>query len=73
MLDYVFGYRCFDTRQNVFMTADDSVVYHAAGAGVVYNPLTKSQSFYLEHNDDIVSLSLCRHQKLQHVVATGKS
>lgn len=71
-MDYIFGYRGFDTQQNVFWTPDDRVVYHAAGAGVVYNPLSNSQAFYLEHNDDIVSLAMCRHQKLRHVVATGK-
>ena len=57
----------------MFLTAGDCVVYHAAGAGVVCDPLTKTQSFYLEHNDDIVSLTLCRHQKLRHIVATGKN
>ena len=71
-LDYIFGYRGFDTRQNLFLTQDGSALYHAAGAGVVYNPLTKTQSFYLEHNDDIISLSLCRNQKLSQVVATGE-
>ena len=71
-LDYIFGYRGFDTRQNVHLTPDGSVLYHAAGAGVVYNPLTKMQSFYLEHNDDIMSLCLCRNPKLSQVVATGE-
>ena len=72
-LDYVFGYRGFDTRQNVQLAPDGGVVYHAAGAGVVLNPLTKTQSFYLEHNDDIICLALCRNPKLAHVVATGKN
>ena len=72
MLDYVFGYRGFDTRQNVHIGGDGSVVYHAAGAGVVFDPLTKTQSFYLEHNDDIICLALCRNPKLAHVVATGR-
>ena len=55
------------------LAPDGSVVYHAAGAGVVFNPLTKTQSFYLEHNDDIVCLTLCRNPKLGHVVATGRN
>ena len=67
----MFGYRGFDTRQNVHLTPDGSVVYHAAAAGVVFNPLTKTQSFYLEHNDDIICLALCRNPKLGHIVATG--
>ena len=71
-MEYIFGYRGFDTRQNVFFTADGEVVFHAAGAGIVYNPLTRRQSFYLEHNDDIICLALSNNPKLKHVCATGQ-
>jgi len=71
-LEFIFGYRGFDTRQNLFYTADGEVVFHAAGAGIVYNPLTRRQSFYLEHNDDIICLTLSNNPKLRHVCATGQ-
>ena len=71
-LDFIFGYRGFDTRHNLLYTADGLVVYPAAGAGVVYNPLTRQQSFYLEHNDDIICVALNRNHKLSQVVATGQ-
>ena len=71
-MEFIFGYRGFDTRQNVFFTADGEVAYHAAGAGIIYNPLTRRQSFYLEHNDDIVCLALSSNPKLKHVCATGQ-
>ena len=71
-LDFVFGYRGFDTRQNLLYGQDGSVIYHAAAAGIVYNPLTKKQSFYLEHNDDIICLALNPNAKLNQVVATGQ-
>lgn len=70
-LDFIFGYRGFDTRQNAAYASDGSVVYPAAGAAVVYNPLTNRQSFYLEHNDDIITLVLNRNSKLSQVAATG--
>lgn len=72
-LDYIFGYRGFDTRHNLLYSSDGLIVYPAAGAGVVYNPLTRQQSFYLEHNDDIICVGLNRNPKLSQVVATGKS
>ena len=50
-------------------TVDGLIIYPAAGAGVVYNPLTQTQSFYLEHNDDILCVALNRNPK---VVATGE-
>ena len=48
------------------------MVYPAAGAGVVYDPLTHQQSFYLEHNDDIMCVGINRNPKLSQVVATGE-
>lgn len=37
-LEYVYGYRCHDTRNNLRYTADGSLVYHAAGTGIVMDP-----------------------------------
>lgn len=35
-LEYCYGYRCFDTRQNVFYTASGhEIVYMAAAIGIV--------------------------------------
>lgn len=71
-LDFIFGYRGFDTRQNLFYTSEGQIIFHAAGAGIVYNRSTKTQSFYLEHNDDIVCLALNPSPKATNVVATGQ-
>ena len=52
-LDHIHGYRGFDCRDNLFYLADnESIVYPAAGAGVVHNirrgehrkPVTSSRS-----------------------------
>jgi WD40 repeat protein len=71
-LEFVFGYRGWDTHQNLFYTPSGELLYPAAGAGVVHNVLTSSQSFYLEHNDDITALAINRNQKFGKVVATGQ-
>ncbi len=55
----------------MWVCPDVGVVFHAAGAGIVYDPLTRTQSFYLEHTDDIICLSMCRNKKMAHIVATG--
>jgi microtubule-associated protein-like 6 len=34
-LEYIYGYRCHDVRNNLRYTEEGKIVYHAAGAGVV--------------------------------------
>ena len=34
-LEYVFGIRCHDTRNNLRYSADGKLIYHCAGVGVV--------------------------------------
>jgi len=34
-LEYVYGYRCHDVRNNLRYTADDKILYHSAGVGIV--------------------------------------
>ena len=36
-LEYLYGYRCHDARDNLKYTQSGRVVYHAAGVGVVLN------------------------------------
>lgn len=36
-LEYIYGYRCHDARNNLRYTQEGKVVYHAAGVGVVLN------------------------------------
>ncbi|XP_050404782.1 echinoderm microtubule-associated protein-like 6 [Patella vulgata] len=72
-LEYVHGYRGFDARSNLYYCNDGSdIVFHAAGAGIVQNMSTGSQSFYLEHTDDIICLDPNQHPKFRNVIATGQ-
>lgn len=36
-LEYIYGYRCHDARNNLRYTEEGKIVYHAAGVGVVMN------------------------------------
>ena len=56
-LEYIYGYRCHDARNNLRYTQEGKIVYHAAGVGVVLNQKDNKQAFMLEHDDDILCLA----------------
>ena len=64
-LDFVHGYRGFDSRNNLHYLPEGDIVYHAAGAGIVYNTTANKQSFYLEHTDDIICLAVNQNPKFK--------
>ncbi|TNN56920.1 Echinoderm microtubule-associated protein-like 6 [Liparis tanakae] len=57
-LEWVYGYRGHQCRNNLYYTAAKEIVYFVAGVGVVYNTREHKQKFYLGHNDDIIRYSL---------------
>ena len=71
-LHHVFGYRGYDARGNIHFIEGDKIVYHAAGLGIVMSLESKEQSFYTEHTDDILCLSVNKHPKYKNIVATGQ-
>ena len=36
-IDYVHGYRSFDTRNNIGYTINGDLIYHTAAIGIVFN------------------------------------
>lgn len=64
-LDFIHGYRGFDTRNNLHYLPEGDIVYHAAGAGIVLSTANGVQSFYLEHTDDIICLTVNQHPKFK--------
>ena len=70
-IEFVFGYRGYDCRDNLFyIPKTDEIVYHVAALGIVYNKRTGLQRFYDQHTDDILCLSV--HPDGEHV-ATGQT
>ncbi|KFO18258.1 Echinoderm microtubule-associated protein-like 5 [Fukomys damarensis] len=73
VLELVFGYRGRDCRNNVhYLNDGDDIIYHTASIGILHNVATGTQSFYQEHNDDILCLTVNQHPKFINIVATGQ-
>ena len=60
----MYGYRCYDTRDNLFYTSNGDIVYHNAGCGIVLNKNKNTQKIITEHNDDVTSLAYCPSKNL---------
>lgn len=45
-LEYVYGYRCQDSRQNVYYNADGNIVYITASLGVILDKASNTQTFF---------------------------
>lgn len=68
-LEYVYGYRCHDVRNNLRYTDEDHFIYHTAALGICMNPLKNTQKFHFGHKDDIMSFALHPDGK---IAATGE-
>jgi WD40 repeat protein len=68
-LDWVYGYRSRDVKNNIGMLSDGSIVYNAAAVGIVYDPSDHLQRHFIRHTDDILSIAFSPDKKL---VATGE-
>lgn len=53
-LEWVYGYRGHQCRNNLAYTSSRELVYFAAGVGIVYNVREHKQRFFLGHDDDII-------------------
>ncbi|EGR34536.1 hypothetical protein IMG5_007950 [Ichthyophthirius multifiliis] len=78
-LEYVNGYRCENTRQNLYYTSmPNKIVYFSAAVGIILDTSTNNQEFFGDglvtpnlqgHNDDIECLDISRDGD---TVATGQ-
>lgn len=57
-LDYIYGYRCHDCRNNLKFGPQNEVIYHTAAVGIVLDSKKNQQQFFLEHTDDIIALDI---------------
>ena len=57
-IKHVHGYRSYDTRNNVKWAKHDMVIYHTGALGIVLDPETNNQTFFVQHERDIISLAI---------------
>lgn len=57
-LEWVYGYRGKDCRNNLYYLPSNEIVYNTAAVIVLYNPISKTQRHYTEHTDDVKCLAL---------------
>lgn len=73
-LEYVYGYRCADSRQNVYFNSAGNAVYMTAALGVILDQSSNTQKFFgggqvdntaknvanddLAHTDDIMAITV---------------
>jgi WD40 repeat protein/Ca2+-binding EF-hand superfamily protein len=66
-LEYVHGYRCFDTRNNIRWISPNNILFHTAGVSVSMNCETNRQKFNFDNTDDIIAMD-----KFSNICATGQ-
>jgi microtubule-associated protein-like 6 len=57
-LEYVYGYRSKDCRNNVRYLKSSNIVYNAAALGVVLDGSNNIQRFFTSHDDDVLAVDL---------------
>jgi len=57
-LDWAYGYRGKDCRNNLLLLGSGEVVYFTASVCVIYDVDTASQRHYVEHTDDVKSIAV---------------
>lgn len=68
-LEWVYGHRSHDCRNNVLYSADGSVVFNAANLAIVYHkPSGKQQFLYGSHVDEVISIAA---HPVGQIFATG--
>lgn len=79
-LEYVYGYRCADSRQNVYWNSEGQAAYMTAALGVILDVPSNTQKFFgggeVEntskhvandengHTNDILAISICNQRKM---------
>ncbi|CAG0888088.1 unnamed protein product, partial [Cyprideis torosa] len=68
-LEWVYGYRGRDCRQNLHFLPTGEALYFVAGVAVLHNVEEQTQRFYVEHTDDIKCIAVHPNKE---TIATGQ-
>ena len=68
ILEHAYGYRSRGVRNNIRWADDVNIIYYTAAIGIIQNIFTGEQFFYLQHEEDIVSID---YHTERTIAATG--
>ena len=71
-IGYIYGYRSYDTRNNIGYNAQGDVVYHTAACGIVLNKKSNTMKVNTSHNDDITCLDVNTSKGLVATAEMGR-
>ncbi|XP_050399401.1 echinoderm microtubule-associated protein-like 2 isoform X1 [Patella vulgata] len=57
-LEWVYGYRGNDCRNNIYLLANGEIIYFMANIVILYNREAHSQRHYIEHTEQIKSIAV---------------
>lgn len=66
-LEYIHGYWCFDTRNNIFFITNNDIVFHSAAVVIKMDLKTNSQIFNFGNTDDITAFA-----KYKNIIGAGQ-
>jgi len=69
-VDWVYGYRGHDCRDNLFFDSKSRAVYPIASFVIAYDKKAHTQQVLRHHTDDVVSL--CQHPTNKDIFASGQ-
>ncbi|KAJ5074830.1 hypothetical protein M0811_07873 [Anaeramoeba ignava] len=69
-LEFVYGYKATNSRNNLHFTSSGEIIYFAAAIPIIYNLKTKTQKFFYGHSSEIICNAI--HPSRQ-IFATGDS
>jgi WD40 repeat protein len=68
-IDWVHGFRAFDSRSNLVYNKEGDIVYPVAGLCVTYK--NRKQRYFQGHNDDV--RCMVRHPTQHNIMASGQN
>jgi WD40 repeat protein len=68
-IDWVHGYKGYKARNNIKYLLDGSIVYHVAGLGIVYDPVSHTQRHFTKHTEEVTAIAFAPDRR---TVATGE-
>jgi len=69
-VDWVYGYRCHDSRSNLVLNSEGKLIYPVAAIVISYDVEEHTQEYFQGHNDDVICLA--QHPLDSDIVVTGQ-